>query len=796
MTTWRRTWISGLAASLALGALAACSSDEEPASKPAGGPVVPALAQAWTSDAVRGVGNGGLLRADDVVVVESRQPESKGLVGLDAATGQERWRVPAAAVCAFPERAQDGLLVIGYKPGGKDTGSDRCPTLAAVDAATGAVVWKRRIGGVGSRSPVWDRLVAVGDSTVSVKPVVCGPMRRYDLRTGKPLDRIEVVGSDGFSCDRWAVDGQWIAQLETPDFGSRSFLTLYDADTGERAFRRRFTDGDLGQILSADPLVIELSVKGHRLAWRVDPATGELIAPTGGQLPDERRSELRSLGSVDGVIVLGNGYPTPLGATTGRAAGLDPAGAPTLWSGFPESGSLVGLDKGLVVASDLMHVDGPTPTVVTRHAPDDVTDVEVLGRIEGRSVLGTVGDLLLASTETGVAAYRLPAPGKGPHVSGDVDLSWDDPAYPSEIDEDGWQDGEVRPDDVEDCPVSDETLTTLGFHRLDLPRPAGCDWVERAEPRGTDRELHIETYVGTPTKAVGDVEKATATEQAQVRVKVIREKSMVAGDYDPDAPLAKREAELPGVGDEAYLVQGAGIGGRDGNVSLLVRVANVVVHVDVEVTARATDTSGSLAAYRLEDGAWAAVVEVLDAAGLEASGPAVEAPATPALRPRPDLCKVLATSSAVSGLRGRDLRPGADDQRRVAGCAWQAPDGSGDNDAVQIGMYAVPSSTLSGTPGTRLARQAFRYTAGATGYADRQAPVPGLGDQARVQGWDKTWLLRDDGVSRFWSAARVLVRDRNLGVVVFVQREGSSAAALEQQAIALARQVLATQPRL
>ena len=218
--------------------------------------------------------------------------------------------------------------------------------------------------------------------------------------------------------------------------------------------------------------------------------------------------------------------------------------------------------------------------------------------------------------------------------------------------------------------------------------------------------------------------------------------------------------------------------------------------VDVEVTARATDTSGSLAAYRLEDGAWAAVVEVLDAAGLEASGPAVEAPATPALRPRPDLCKVLATSSAVSGLRGRDLRPGGDDQRRVAGCAWQAPDGSGDNDAVQIGMYAVPSSTLSGTPGTRLARQAFRYTAGATGYADRQAPVPGLGDQARVQGWDKTWLLRDDGVSRFWSAARVLVRDGNLGVVVFVQREGSSAAALEQQAIALARQVLATQPRL
>lgn len=787
MTSRRKTWISALAASLALVALGACSGEEDPRGEPASRPVVPALEQVWTSDALVPHGTVDVLRVDDVVVVER-----EGLVGLDAATGEERWRLPATKVCAFPERAQDGLVVIGYQRAGKDRW-DSCPTLAAVDAATGAVVWKRRIRGVGSRSPVWDRLVAVGDSSVSVKPVVCGPLRRYDLHTGKPLKQLDVVGSDGFACDDWAIDGQWIAQLQTPDFGERNSLVVYDADTGEQAFRRPVRGGRLGQIYSSDPLVIDLSIRGHRLLWRVDPATGELLAPIGGQL-SWRNDDLRPRDVVDGVIVA-TGYPAQDGASPVRAAGLDPTGGPALWSGFPASGTIEGFDRGLVVTSDLPTAEPSSSTVVTRHDAADVTEVEVLGTIEHDNAVALAGDLLLTETETGLAAYRLPTPGKAPRLAGDVDLHWDDDPSVAEVDDDRWQDGEVRPDDVADCALSDETLTTLGFHRLDLPRPVGCDWVERAEPAGTDRSLHVETYVGLAEKAVAGQERLTATERAQDRMEQIREKSMVEGLYDPDQALARRGVALPGVGDEAYLVQGVGIGGREGNISLLVRVANVVVHVDVEeLASRPYDASGSVAPYLLEEGAWSAVEELFDAAGLTVERPAVDVPPAPALQPRPDLCRVLGPSAAAfaPGLHATDLRPQDDDQGRVAGCAWTAPQASGNQDTVQVGMYAVPSSTLTGASGEALARQALRYTTRGKG-PDRPRPLDGLGDRAAVQSWDKTWLVRSDGVSRFWSAARVMVRDGNLGVVVVVQREGSSTATLEQEGIALARHALATQ---
>ncbi|GAA4815514.1 PQQ-binding-like beta-propeller repeat protein [Nocardioides caeni] len=769
--------------------LTGCTGGEEPgASSPARATEaarVPELPEAWTSTAVDPYRIRSVLAVGDVVLVST----DRTVVALDAATGERQWRLPSVGVCGRPEPTGDGRVVVALSPRGEAKGRQRraeCTTLALVDAGSGKVAWQRNVGSIWGNTDGEQHAIAVGRRAITAREdTVCGGLRRFDLRTGRPLPSLAPVGNDGYACDSWAFDGRWIAQEETPDFGDADVLTLYDADSGRRVFSRPFPDLALGEhIYSADPLVLDISDHGHRLLWTVDPTNGKLLEPISEQWTDNRFDTDTAPLGMDGDTVLVDHGSQVSGYSL---AGL--SGGTPVTTAFPANGQFLGTGDGLIAATQLVDDGALGQMVLTRHAADDVADVEVLGATEGRTFAGVAGDLVLVQAQEELVAHALPAPGAGPDVPEDLDIPWDvEPALQG-YDESRWEDGDVRPGDVEDCRLSDATLRTLGFHRLDLPRPARCEWVETVEPHGTRRELSITTIVGGPLAGDG----GNATDEARERLASIH-RNGVAGSAIFD-PLATKAVRLPGVGDEAWLVHGAGLGARDTNVGLLVRVRNVVVHLTMQQTTESYETSGLATPYAIEEGAWAALEETFEGAGLTLTRPTPDVPDVPALKRRPDLCRLLGPSVAglVPGVAGKDLRPKGDAERRVAGCAWNTGGADGNHDGVQVSLHATASSTLTGTSGVGLARRAWTYTAKALDDADDNRTVDGLGERARVVGWDATWLQGRVGDAKKWQAARVDVRRRNLTVTVVVQLHGLSTDTLEERAIALARDALATQ---
>ena len=495
-----------------------------------------------------------------------------------------------------------------------------------------------------------------------------------------------------------------------------------------------------------------------------------------------------ALGMHDDTLVVAESSGRPW--TAANATGLSgfTVDGEELWTDFPEIGSYVGDDgSGAVVlthgiAGDL-HRERGVP--VTRHNWQDVRDYEVLGTVASRvRPIGLAGDLLLAEVDERLVALRLPETGE----TSDVDLTtteeWVSPAVP----EDAWAADDVRPGDLPLCTVSDRTLASLGFHRLDLPRPVGCVWLERQQPRNLDRELSVRTYVATPSEQAG----LSAVEQARKELQRLRKDWRTEStDYSTSAPVR----DLTGVGDEAVVVEAPGVGGRQGRVGVAVRVRNVVVSAQMTAGVSSSEAAGMVAPHTYEAGVWAAVSESLEAAGLTVAAPEMTTRRTRALRRGTDLCAALAGQVGwmLPGVDGRGQAP--DGGKRAAGCVWR--ERPVDHDSAQVGIVAVPDSTLTGGRGAALAaigqaavRRAQRWDSDFSEYRVRR--VPGLGDEAWVN-VHHTWMHRSARSSTDWLAAIVNVRRGNLTVAVQLQLKGVDGDALQERAITLARAALATQ---
>ncbi|WP_110206668.1 PQQ-binding-like beta-propeller repeat protein [Nocardioides daejeonensis] len=779
-----KRWLSLLLAVLvAATMLSACTDDDASDSQSSTGDAatVPALAKAWSTPVEPLDVDRDPLVGDGVVVLDSDGQIS----GIDQATGRLLWERRLRGVCNVAEEVHDGLLVVSRRKR-----RDACNELLAVEVSTGEVRWRRDVpDGVGSDLPEWRRYIAVGERAVSTRPDVCGGVRRFRLRDGKPLGEISPVERDAIDCDEFALAGHWIAQLESTDTGVGNHLTLFDADTGKVAFRRAADGIDLHQIHSVDPLVMELSVRGHRLLWSVDPETGELGAPTGAQWQADSRDRF-PMGERNGTLVVGENRAAAYRPGTAGMSGYSLDGS-TLWRDFPQRGAYAGDDgRGAVVVVDDLPAeiaDGlpEHARLVVRHDWADVDRRVVLGTVGwGPRYLGVAGDLLLVGGDGEVSAYRLPAEAPETELDlpeGAIPLGSEPPL--------AWAENEVRPGEVADCPISDETLTSLGFHRLALPGPDDCTWLERQEPVNLTRELSVSTDVAEPSP----FEEMTATEVAQRRMK---DRRRALRSDRLDTGRSTRVIELDGVGDEAYLTQTSGVGGRHGVVDLAVRVRNVVVSVTMSGAVRFGEPSGLVAPHAFEAGAWAALEETLAGAGLSVEKPAPRVRRTPALRKGTDLCAAVEAQVAVLVPESRPQRQ-APDPERVVGCTW-APQ-PGDHDGVQVGIQATPDSTLTGVAGERLARDGLagmlRVERRYADYGERgPARVEGLGDEAWVSSGDG-WLYRSQEASITWKRATVLVRRGNVTVAVLLQLKNVDEAGMRDRAIAIARAVLATQPR-
>lgn len=560
---------------------------------------------------------------------------------------------------------------------------------------------------------------------------------------------------------------------------------LYDADSGRLIWRRKIEElaeeSVVRAIVSSDPLVMVTSDRGHQLTWRMDPETGERLTPMGPQFLDYRSPATSSLGVHDGAVVVG--FSDSLGGVATGFAAYDVATGDERWGAFPKFGTLTGIDANdsLLVATD--YLVQPGVDVLTRHNFDDITDYEVLGTMSARTFghYAVIGDLLIAGDNLGMSGFELPPPGEGQDIEVDV---LTDPRQAS-VDALTWEEGDIRPDDITSCHPSRSTLQAMGFHQLDLPPMAGCEWFERQEPSGVRRSLEVNYQIARPSDAP---EQSTAVEAARELMRT----ATADQPYDAGPVAPGKFLPLPGVGDEAYVstVTGPGLYAE---THLIVRIANLVVHVSATGETTSVNGRGVLTAgYVLEDAVLAAAEDIVAQAGLTLGPIPTPVQGGRIAAPKP-ICAALDATVGNYVTEGARLEQRAivDPDGLTSGCYW----GLGDESIVidngvreyheyaQVATYAVPGSRLLDRTGVDLAKAAITQLGSGKNhiYYAKPQPIKGLGDQA---------LLFPARAN--YHEGSVVVRLDNLLVEVRVGDQASDdMARLDRGAMEMARAVVA-----
>jgi hypothetical protein len=253
-TTARALLVSVLVGSL----LAACTgddgSDPEPSAPTSSAgaeeaAVVspPVLAERWTStpiaDASRLLLRPGPPGAATLVLSD----DSKRVVGLDAATGEVRWQwAPSSGRICDTSPGVNTAGVLGVL---LDAGPGKCARVAALDTATGQLLWSRTVPG---SPPYWQGLaVGVGERTVLAQ-MFCDEVVRYAAGTGR---RLASLAPRDRKCAMESAIGQGLVAViddpetpDTPDDYGTGFIPpstervareLYDADTAGGCGARR-----------------------------------------------------------------------------------------------------------------------------------------------------------------------------------------------------------------------------------------------------------------------------------------------------------------------------------------------------------------------------------------------------------------------------------------------------------------------------------------------------------------------------------------------------------------------------
>jgi outer membrane protein assembly factor BamB len=195
----------------------AAQTGQMPGPAPAGAP-----AQLWFAPEFNGFGFAPLVTGNVVVALARGEDQ---IVGLDAVTGEELWRVDRGKGLMLPAApaAADGLVYIG----GREAEGDRLAVLLALDAVTGEEVWRLPLPDGESFVHEWLSPL-VSDNVVYVAATT-GFAFALDAATGEEIWRTEV----GFATfPPPALAGGRLVFIHDDDR-----LLALDAGTGEEQWR-------------------------------------------------------------------------------------------------------------------------------------------------------------------------------------------------------------------------------------------------------------------------------------------------------------------------------------------------------------------------------------------------------------------------------------------------------------------------------------------------------------------------------------------------------------------------------
>lgn len=699
----------------------------------------------------------------------------------DPASGAETWSESYAEICHAVPAGEDRLVVVSAPEEMAE-----CRTVQMLDGTTGDIVWERRLKpdeAPDSYDARGQEPVSAHDGVVTVITQCCYPSAvRLDAETG---ERLEPYSPADGKADGWVISGSGLTLSVSREwFDDPATFTARDASTLDelwtRSVRERNIEDVVLGILSADPLILSTSERGHQLVWTVDAETGEKVTPLGRQIQGALDVDVALSALTDDTAVLT--YGSRWSDVDVIAADLETGNE--LWEDLPGGSTLLGLDSTdqLVLRAQ---EDVTANPLILRASPREPEDFETLGRVEARGTMFLTGDRLVVDGGDSLTVYDLAGLPAGP----DVDVAaWRGPFGIVPAPQEGvidWADGEVRFEDLGSCQPDTAALKTLGFHQLDLPPVYGCRWREWQEPVGVQRELVVRRWASEPTEAT------SATEAAREELRTYL-KDNAKGPFSGGPVKAGPYVEVSGLGDEAYLSEVAGPG-RFGEYHLLVRVANVVVDVSATQQADTGPQPGvSVANQELEDGALEAARSVFAQSGLDLDLPERSA-GRQGIRKPVAACGVLrSTAGAWAGGKELSLRAANDASGLTDGCYWGTGTGAmainnGErihSRFVSVTQQAIGRSRLTGTPGTELARTMMRRANSRAGdiYYDAGRKVPGLGDEAYLY------------PSASWSeGSDVLVRIDNLVFQVsFVDQADEDLAGRDAQALTYARQLAAS----
>jgi len=187
---------------------------------------------------------------ENLVIVQADQQEGSFIAAFDVASGEEVWRTERDLISAFstptvhagPERTE--LITNG------------AGTMFGYDPATGAELW--RLSGSSNNTtptPVVDGGLIYLTSGYRIRPI-------FAIRTGATGDISLAEGTDSNDHVAWSSprDGPYMAsplvyQGYLYVVATNGVLTVFDATTGERAFRRRI--GQRGGAYTASPIAAD-----------------------------------------------------------------------------------------------------------------------------------------------------------------------------------------------------------------------------------------------------------------------------------------------------------------------------------------------------------------------------------------------------------------------------------------------------------------------------------------------------------------------------------------------------------
>ena len=222
--------------------------------------LAPPLTLAWSRHVGGPTGLASPVIADGRVFIAhgaSGPPASAALVALDLITGEEQWRVPTNAEVKGTPAVADGRVVVSTSNG----------NLLALDAGTGALLWRRTQGDSASRHDLSSPSIAGG----VVFAGGGGKSGAFDLATGDLLWQ-RSLGSDWLATiySAPAISGSRVA------FGLFSGLYVLDRESGVTLWEHSLNGFQTTRSVAivGDVLYAASDTFGSQLLRAFDLATG------------------------------------------------------------------------------------------------------------------------------------------------------------------------------------------------------------------------------------------------------------------------------------------------------------------------------------------------------------------------------------------------------------------------------------------------------------------------------------------------------------------------------------------